>query len=83
MSRFRKLSRTIWHCHYHIVWALKYRYRILTRAVGQEVEGCIRSFTALLGGISIPPPLGVGFLGVFDEKSINNRYHRPGWFISG
>lgn len=20
MSRFRKLSHTIWHCHYHIVW---------------------------------------------------------------
>ena len=45
MSRFRKLSHAIWHCHYHIVWTPKYRYCILTGAVGQEVEGCIRSFT--------------------------------------
>ena len=30
MSRFRKLSQTIWHCQYHIAWTPKYRYRILT-----------------------------------------------------
>ena len=29
MSRFRKLSHTIWHCQYHIVWVPKYRYRVL------------------------------------------------------
>ena len=29
MSRFRKLSQTIWHCQYHIVWTPKYRFRIL------------------------------------------------------
>ena len=44
MSRFRKLSHTIWHCQYHIVWVPKYRFRILTGAVGQEVERCIRAF---------------------------------------
>ena len=21
MSRFRKLSQTLWHCQYHIVWS--------------------------------------------------------------
>ena len=29
MSRFRKLSHTIWHCQYHILWVPRYRYRIL------------------------------------------------------
>ncbi|MDL1969211.1 MAG: IS200/IS605 family transposase, partial [Deltaproteobacteria bacterium] len=29
MSRFRKLSQTIWHCRYHIVWTPKYRFKRL------------------------------------------------------
>jgi putative transposase len=49
MSRFRKLSHTIWHCQYHIVWVPKYRYRVLTGGVGQEVERCIRAFSERLG----------------------------------
>lgn len=44
MSRFRKLSHGILHCQYHFVWFPKYRYRILTELVGQEVESCIRAF---------------------------------------
>jgi putative transposase len=49
MSRFRKLSQTLWHCQYHIVWVPKYRYRILTGKVADLVESCIRSFTEQLG----------------------------------
>ena len=45
MSRFRKLSHTIWHCQYHIVWVPKYRFRILTGKIAKEVESCIRSFS--------------------------------------
>jgi len=45
MSRFRKLSQTIWCCQYHIVFVPKYRFRILTGDVAQEVERCIRAFT--------------------------------------
>ena len=45
MSRFRKLSHTLWHCQYHIVWVPKYRYRILTGKVAREVERCIRAFS--------------------------------------
>ena len=45
MSRFRKLSHTMWHCQYHIVWVLKYRHRILTGNVGHEVSNCIRAFS--------------------------------------
>ena len=49
MSHSRKLSHAIWHCQYHIVWVPKYRYRILTGLVGQEVERCIRAFSERLG----------------------------------
>ena len=45
MSRFRKLSHTIWHCTYHIVWVPKYRYRVLTGNVREEVVRCIRTFS--------------------------------------
>jgi putative transposase len=45
MSRFRKLSQTIWHCQYHIVWTPKYRYRVLIGEIGLEVDGCIRAFS--------------------------------------
>ena len=45
MSRFRKLSHTIWHCQYHIVWVPNYRHRILTGEIGQEVGSCIRAFS--------------------------------------
>ena len=39
MSRFRKLSHSIWHCQYHIVWVPKYRYRILVGAVRDSSRG--------------------------------------------
>ncbi|MFP4531474.1 MAG: IS200/IS605 family transposase [Desulfobacterales bacterium] len=45
MSRFKKLSHTLWHCKYHIVWVPKYRLRILQGDVAKEVEGCIRAFS--------------------------------------
>ena len=31
MSRFKKLSHSIWECKYHIVFCAKYRYRIFDR----------------------------------------------------
>lgn len=49
MSRFRKLSHTIWHCQYHIVWVPKYRYRILTGKVGESVEHGIRTVCGYKG----------------------------------
>ena len=45
MSRFKKLSHTIWHCHYHIVWTPKYRYKVLEGQIKQEVGNCIRAFS--------------------------------------
>ena len=49
MSRFRKLSHTIWHCQYHILWTPKYRLRILTGQVAEEVSKCIRAFSEQKG----------------------------------
>ena len=49
MSRFRKLSQTLWYCQYHIVWVPKYRFRILTDKVAEEVENCIRVFSEQQG----------------------------------
>ena len=48
MSRFRKLSHAIWHCQYHIVWTPKYRFRILSGPVAEEVARCIRAFSEQL-----------------------------------
>ena len=45
MSRFRKLSHSIWHCQYHIIWVPKYRYRILQGEIARDVEKSIRAFS--------------------------------------
>ncbi|MFK8082292.1 MAG: IS200/IS605 family transposase [Granulosicoccus sp.] len=45
MSRFKKLSRTIWYCHHLIVWTPMYRYRIMNGQVTQEVQSFIRGFS--------------------------------------
>ena len=48
-SRFRKLSHTIWHCQYHIVWVPKYRYRILQGAVKEAAESGIMAICGYAG----------------------------------
>ena len=45
MSRFKKLSQTIWHCQYHIVWVPKYRYRVLSGEIKIDVENLIRAYS--------------------------------------
>jgi putative transposase len=74
MSRFSKLSHVIRCCKYHIVWTPKYRYKVLTGEVKNEVEYCIRLFASQKGGkieelnvqrdhvhliVSIPPKVSV------------------------
>ena len=49
MSRFRKLSQTLWHCQYHIIWVPKYRFRVLSGKVSREADRCIRAFSERLG----------------------------------
>ena len=45
MSRFRKLSQTLWHCQYHLIFVPKYRYKILEGKIALKVENCIRAFS--------------------------------------
>ena len=49
MSRFRKLSHTIWHCQYHIVWVPKYRYRVLRGPIGVAVYESIQAICGYAG----------------------------------
>jgi putative transposase len=49
MSRFRKLSHSLWHCQYHIVFVPKYRFRVLTGGIGTEVTNCVRLFSSQKG----------------------------------
>ena len=49
MSRFHKLSQSIWYCQYHITWTPKYRFRVLHGQIGREVETSIRVFSEQLG----------------------------------
>jgi putative transposase len=85
MSRFLKLSQTLWHCQYHIVWVPKYRYKILTGKLGQEVERCIRAFSEQQGCsiielniqvdhvhllVMVPPKVSIsGFMGTLKGRT--------------
>jgi len=48
MSRFRKRSHAIWPCQYPLVWTPKYRFRILSGPVAEEVSRCIRTVSERL-----------------------------------
>jgi putative transposase len=49
MSRFKSLAHALWHCHYHIVWVPKYRFRILKGEVKDEIEECIKLQSEQMG----------------------------------
>ncbi len=38
MTRFKRLSHSLYECKYHIVFCPKYRYRILKEAIGEYVK---------------------------------------------
>ena len=42
MGKYRKLSHVVYRCEYHIVWAPKYRFRILTGVIKEMLESDIR-----------------------------------------
>jgi len=48
-SRFRKLSHTLWHCQYHLVWVPKYRFRVLQGTVKAAVESGIMAICGYAG----------------------------------
>ena len=49
MSRFRKLSHTIWHCQHHLVWVPKYRYRVLMGPIREVVYEGIQAVCGYAG----------------------------------
>jgi len=85
MSRFRKLSHSLWCCQYHIVFVPKYRLRILTGPVAAEVERCIRAFSQQNGAevvelniqrdhvhllVLVPPKIAVSsFIGIIKGRT--------------
>jgi len=42
MAKYRKLSHSIYHCNYHVIFVPKYRYRILEGKLKEVVEEKIR-----------------------------------------
>ena len=85
MSRFQKLSHSVWYCVYHIVWCPKYRFRVLEdklRYYARDVlrELCRRHKIEIVEGnvqrdhihmiLSIPPNYCVSrVLGILKGKS--------------
>ena len=49
MSRFKRLSHVIWCCKYHIVWVPKYRFRILTGPLAEELKKTIHVYCGRMG----------------------------------
>jgi putative transposase len=49
MRSFGKLSHAVWHCQYHIVWTPKYRFKVLTGPVAQELHNYVRIYGGRLG----------------------------------
>jgi len=49
VSRFRRLSHTLWHCQYHVVWAPKCRFRILTGALREAAASGIEAICGFAG----------------------------------
>jgi putative transposase len=73
-GRYRKTSHVIYECKYHVCWLSKYRYPVLTGAVGLRVRELIRQIAManeveIITGVvasdhvhiyvSIPPSLSV------------------------
>jgi putative transposase len=59
MSRIEKLSQVLWHCHHHLVWVPKYRYRILQDEVARKTYHGVQVFSGHLGcqvvELNVPP----------------------------
>jgi len=93
MSRFKRLSHTVWHGEYHIVWVPKYRYRVMQGKVKEEVELCVREQSRQMNCevqemnvqvdhvhliVQVPPKLAISeYMGRLKGKSIQPENDRP------
>ena len=85
MSEFKKLSHVIYRCDYHIVWAPKYRYKILDGMIKEQLQEDIQMLIEWLGCekkelniqrdhvhliISVPPKLSISrVMGILKGKT--------------
>lgn len=85
MVKYRKLSHVVYHCHYHIVWVPKYRFRIMDGIIKELMEKDIRVISEWKGAeieeinvqkdhvhivVSIPPKLSVSdYMGIIKGKT--------------
>jgi len=92
MSRFKSLAHSIWHCHYHIVWVPKYRFRILRGKVKEEVrkviikssekQGCIITELNIQDDhvhllVMIPPKISIStYVGTVKGKSATRVFSK-------
>ena len=92
VSRFRRLSHSIWHCQYHIVWVPKYRFRILTGAVKEALEAGIHAICGFAGCevvelnvqpdhvrlvVMVPPKISISqFLGRVKGQTAMRMFHQ-------
>ena len=85
MVKYRKLSHTVYHCNFHIVFVPKYRFRVLEGKIQEFVEKKIRQISEwhqvgieelsvqidhVHMLVSIPPKLSVSnYVGIIKGKT--------------
>jgi len=85
MSEFKKLSHVIYRCDYHIVWAPKYRFKVLEGLVKEHLRKDIEMLLEWLGCekkelniqidhihlvVSVPPKVSVSrLMGILKGKT--------------
>ena len=85
MVKYRKLTHTVYHCNYHIVFVPKYRYKVMEGKIKDFIEKKIRQISEWYSVeieelsiqkdhvhmvASIPPKLGVSkYVGILKGKT--------------
>ena len=92
MSKYKKLSYTVYYCVYHIVWLPKYRYKILEGVIKEFLEAEIENLSMYKGVevkelniekdhvhivVSIPPKTSVSeYMGYLKGKTAIKLFQR-------
>ena len=92
MSKYKKLTHTVYYCVYHIVWLPKYRYKILEGVIKEYLEEQIRKMSKYKGKevkelniqkdhiylvVSIPPKISVSeYMGYLKGKTAIKIFKR-------
>jgi putative transposase len=95
MSKYKKISHSIYYCLYHIVWLPKYRYKILEGVIKEFLEEEIRKLSEYKGVeiielnvqkdhihmlVSIPPKISVSeYMGYIKGKTAIKMFQANAW----